>query len=198
VWFPGYGWVTFDPTPAGVGSTEALTSWLWPGRFLFDGLQHRWNKWILDYNLESQSGLFQRVAEFLRPRPQTEEVVAGQTSQNSTGRMWGILLVVALSLSAYVLWRRPADNSPETRLYLKLRESCRRAGLVAGTAVAPLSLVEQLAQLHHPAHGPARSFVTRYLRARFGGQSLEPSHHEEMRVALEAVRRALRKTPTAS
>ena len=51
VWFPGYGWVQFDPTPGGTGTSAAVTSWLWPGRFLFDGLQHRWNKWVLDYNL---------------------------------------------------------------------------------------------------------------------------------------------------
>jgi transglutaminase-like putative cysteine protease len=50
VWFPGYGWVEFDPTPGGGGTAAAATSWLWPGRFLFDGLQHRWNKWVLDYN----------------------------------------------------------------------------------------------------------------------------------------------------
>ena len=196
VWFPGYGWVPFDPTPAGAGTAEALTSWLWPGRFLFDGLQHRWNKWILDYNFESQSGLLQRLSELLRPQPQSEEVIAGEAPPDAEGSIWEVLLVVALALGGYVLWRRPADKSPETRLYLELRESCRRAGLAAGTGVAPLALVDQLAQLSHPAHAPARSFITGYLRSRFGGRTLEPSQREEMRLALVAARRALRRTPS--
>ena len=161
VWFPGYGWVPFDPTPAGAGTAEALTSWLWPGRFLFDGLQHRWNKWILDYNFESQSGLLQRLSELLRPQPQSEEIIAGEAPPDAEGSIWEVLLVVALALGGYVLWRRPADKSPETRLYLELRESCRRAGLAAGTGVAPLALVDQLAQLSHPAHAPGSQLHNR-------------------------------------
>src|SRR5690606_29937901 len=63
VWFPGYGWVTFDPTPPGGPGTEAATSWMWPGRIFFDGLQHRWNKWVLDYDMDSQLGIFSGLFE---------------------------------------------------------------------------------------------------------------------------------------
>src|SRR5690606_35052845 len=42
VWFPEHGWVTFDPTPAGTGTGSASAVWFWPGRILFDGIQHRW------------------------------------------------------------------------------------------------------------------------------------------------------------
>jgi len=55
-WFPGYGWVTFDPTPGGGGTSEVISSWFWPGRILFDGIQHRWNKWVLDYSVDDADG----------------------------------------------------------------------------------------------------------------------------------------------
>ncbi|HET9949066.1 MAG TPA: transglutaminaseTgpA domain-containing protein, partial [Longimicrobiales bacterium] len=57
VWFPGYGWVTFDPTPAGGGSGAGSRAWFWPGRIFFDGLQHRWSKWVLDYGADEQAGI---------------------------------------------------------------------------------------------------------------------------------------------
>ncbi|HZD03393.1 MAG TPA: DUF3488 and transglutaminase-like domain-containing protein, partial [Longimicrobiales bacterium] len=61
VWFPGFGWVPFDPTPPGAGPRTAADGWLWPGRFLFDALQHRWSTWVLDYDLRSQSEILQRL-----------------------------------------------------------------------------------------------------------------------------------------
>ena len=192
VWFPGYGWVPFDPTPAGAGSSEALTSWLWPGRFLLDGLQHRWNKWILDYDQESQSGLLRRVSELLRRDEPGGQAIDGRPSRDPAAMLWGILMALALAFGIYWMRRSSSDAGPETRLYLKLRESCRRAGLVPGDGLAPLTLVDELARRRHPAYRPARSLVLTYLRSRFGGQTLDDSDQDEMRTALTAVRRALR------
>ena len=192
VWFPGYGWVPFDPTPAGAGSSEALTSWLWPGRFLLDGLQHRWNKWILDYDQESQSGLLRRVSELLRRDEPGGQAIDGRPSRDPAAMLWGILMALALAFGIYWMHRSSSDAGPETRLYLKLRESCRRAGLVPGDGLAPLTLVDELARRRHPAYRPAHSLVATYLRSRFGGQTLDEADQEEMRTALTAVRRALR------
>ena len=192
VWFPGLGWVPFDPTPAGAGTSEALTSWLWPGRFFLDGLQHRWNKWVLDYDQESQSGLLRRAFELFRRDEPVSQAVDGRPSGDPAAMFWWILVAVALVLGVYWMRRSPSRGGPETRLYLKLRESCRRAGLVPGDGVAPLTLVDELARRRHPAYRPAQSLVTTYLRSRFGGQTLDDSDQEEMRNALTAVRRALR------
>jgi transglutaminase-like putative cysteine protease/uncharacterized metal-binding protein len=191
VWFPGYGWVPFDPTPAGAGTSEALTSWLWPGRFLLDGLQHRWNKWILDYDQEAQSGLIRRTSELFRRDGPTNQAADRPSSRDPVAVFWGILMVLALGLSVYWTNRGPSGG-PETRLYLRLRESCRRAGLVPNDGIAPLALVDELARRRHPAYRPAQSLVTTYLQSRFGGQTLDASAQEEMKVALAAVRRALR------
>ncbi len=191
MWFPGYGWVPFDPTPAGAGTSEALTSWLWPGRFLLDGLQHRWNKWILDYDQDSQVGLIRRASEIFGRDELTNRSLDSPSSRDPAAMFWGALVILALGLG--LRWaKRGPSGGPETRLYLRFRESCRRAGLMPTGAIAPLTLVDELARRRHPAHRPARSLVSTYLRSRFGGQPLDDSDQEEMKNALVAVRRALR------
>jgi len=191
VWFPRYGWVPFDPTPAEAGTSEAITSWLWPGRFLLDGLQHRWNKWILDYDQKSQSGLIRRASEIFGRDRLANQGNDSPSSRDPAAMFWGAIMVFALGLGLYWTNLRPSGG-PETRLYLRLRESCRRAGLVPSEGVAPLTLVDELARRRHPAHRPAQSLVTTYLRSRFGGQALDGTDKEEMKAALAAVRRALR------
>ncbi|HEU0053989.1 MAG TPA: DUF3488 and transglutaminase-like domain-containing protein, partial [Longimicrobium sp.] len=64
-WFPRYGWVTFDPTPA-ASRLDALRretdgGWAWPRLFWWDGVEYRWYKWVIDYNLEKQLSVFRGV-----------------------------------------------------------------------------------------------------------------------------------------
>ena len=194
VWFPGYGWVQFDPTPGGSGGSAAVTSWLWPGRFLFDGLQHRWNKWVLDYNLESQAGLFQRISALLGGRPRASQISPDQAQARRIGMDWTTLVVVVMALSTFVLLMSSRRHPPEVGLYLRFRESCSRAGFRADAGVAPLLLLDELARVRHPAHTRARRLVDYYLRSRFGGQELDTLQRQEMKNDLSNVRRALRRT----
>ena len=194
VWFPGYGWVQFDPTPGGAGTSAAVTSWLWPGRFLFDGLQHRWNKWVLDYNLESQSGLYRRISELMGGRTSEGQTSPGQTPGTRLGMGWLWLAVMVMTLGAAALLRRSRSHSPEVELYLQFRESCRRAGFRADAGVAPLVLLDELARVRHPARTRARRLVDYYLRSRFGGQELDTRQRREMKNDLSDVRRTLRRT----
>ena len=92
VWFPSYGWVSFDPTPAGTAGAVASTAWFWPGRFLFDAVQHRWNKWVLDYSVESQWGLLDRL------RTWSEEERAAPLRSPGTGGGW---------LGCWLRWSSP-------------------------------------------------------------------------------------------
>ncbi len=200
VWFPGFGWVQFDPTPAGAGTSAAVTSWLWPGRFLFDGLQHRWNKWVLDYSRESQSGLYQRISGLLRRQPRANPDSPDQAPATRVGMDWVTLMVVVMALGTFVLLLRSRRYPLEVGLYLRFRESCSRAGFRADPGVAPLLLVDELVRAKHPAHTRARRLVDYYLRSRFGGQELDNRQRREMKNDLSDARRALRRTraPTDS
>jgi transglutaminase-like putative cysteine protease len=194
VWFPGYGWVQFDPTPGGAGTSAAVTSWLWPGRFLFDGLQHRWNKWVLDYNMEAQSGLYQRISEMFGRQRTESQVSSGRTPTTGVDIRWMMIVLMVMAVSAILLLRRTRRLSPEAELYLEFRESCRRAGFRADAGVAPLVLLDELASVRHPAHSRARRLVDYYLRSRFGGLQLDVDQQKEMKSDVADVRRHLRRT----
>lgn len=191
-WFPGYGWVTFDPTPAGDGSSEVISAWFWPGRILFDGVQHRWNKWVLDYSVDDQVGIFsgllgdQRVPEF---NPQ--EPGAG-TGPNPLGAV-AILVLLALGW----LWARKggAAFDPSTQMYLQLRAASTRAGVGVSPGLTPLALVERIRQERSTTARAAERLVDLYLRARYGSEELGESDLREMRAALKAARRTLRTRP---
>ena len=145
-----------------------------------------------EHVFHGKSGLLRLVSElFLRDEP-GGQAIDGRPSSDPAAMFWGILMALALAFGVYWMYRSSSHAGPETRLYLKLRESCRRAGLIPGDGLAPLTLVDELARRRHPAYRPAHRLVTTYLRSRFGGQTLNDSDQEEMRTPLTAVRRALR------
>jgi transglutaminase-like putative cysteine protease len=189
VWFPSFGWVTFDPTPGGAGSSAAATAWYWPGRFLFDAIQHRWSTWVLDYNVETQGSVFDRLRRW------SEDGLNRPMNPGASGTRWWLLgaALLALAGAVWAYFRRAGAARPfETRAYLRVLELCRRAGVVGNATVAPLELVEELERRAHPAAAPARRVVELYLRARFGAVPLDERERRTVQVALGSLRGMLR------
>ena len=54
-YFPEYGWVTFDPTPAGPGS-EPMTGWSRISLYM-DAARQMWREWIVNYDFSHQARL---------------------------------------------------------------------------------------------------------------------------------------------
>ena len=106
---------------------------------------------------------------------------------------WMMLAVMVMTLSAIVVHKKSRRRSFEVELYLKFRESCRRAGFTADAGVAPLLLLDELSSASHPAHSRGRTVVDYYLRSRFGGQDLDALERQEMKTGLADARRALRR-----
>lgn len=189
-WFPGFGWVTFDPTPSrAAGADAAALSWWWPGRFLLDGLEHRWDKWVLDYNLGTQLALFDR----------TRGLFSSHHGASSTGApalprrlAWllaalGVLLAIVVALSA-----RPTSRPLETRYYLKLRKAYDAAGYELSPPGAPLGLLGTLREQDAPGLADAGRLVELYVTRRFGGAPGQDAEHTAMQTHLKAAIRALR------
>jgi len=60
VYFPGYGWITFDPTPAGNGSGAGLFGRL---TLYWDWFQFAWSEWIVNYDFSHQISLAENAKQ---------------------------------------------------------------------------------------------------------------------------------------
>jgi protein-glutamine gamma-glutamyltransferase len=65
VYFPGSGWVTFDPTPPsdelgrGTGWTDKLRRW-------FDTMRFKWFKWVIEYDIYQQLSIFDGIGDLFQ------------------------------------------------------------------------------------------------------------------------------------
>ncbi len=63
VFFPGYGWITFDPTPPG---NEQRGGLLQRFSMYWDWFQYAWGEWIINYDFGHQLSLAQNVQKTSR------------------------------------------------------------------------------------------------------------------------------------
>lgn len=198
-WFPGYGWVMFDPTPSTTtDSAAAQRPWFAPLRFLVDGLEHRWNKWVLEYSVDLQLGLFRRAADAL-----TAPAVRPSGEKTHPLRRVTPFLVAALVLLAVVRLLTGRGRGGrisvglETRLYLRLRRAYRHTGSVTEHD-PPLAFLGKLKRAGAPGAELAEAVVGLYLDSRFGGIDIGESGRSRMREALDAALRSVRRSRRAA
>ena len=194
VWFPEYGWVTFDATPPGDGAGTVDAAWFWPGRILIDGIQHRWSKWVLDYGSDEQFGLLSRWSGLLTGRTETAAGGSAPDTGSRFPRSVPIALVFVVVATAWA-WRRSEARvlGPGVRVYLSLRSACARAGLGMSPGLTPAGLLAVVREGCPEAAAPTERIVDSYLRSRWGGESLGEVELKDMRRALTEVRAALRR-----
>ena len=173
VFFPGYGWVTFDPTPGGGTAAVAATSTgdrFGALRRLADGLSHRWGKWVLDYDIGTQLRLLERFAAPFE-RPSDAPVTA-----RGVGRGWyvvaALIALAVLAVSLRRFRRAPSERAgAATRAYVTLRRSYERAGYPVSASTPPLAFAALVRDA--PGAEPARAAIELYVGNRFGGVELD-------------------------
>ncbi|MEX0979514.1 MAG: DUF3488 and transglutaminase-like domain-containing protein [Gemmatimonadota bacterium] len=191
VWFPQIGWVIFDPTPPGTAGAAGTTAWSWPGRHFLDGLQYRWDRWVLEYGFEEQSDLLDRTSgifDALGDPSATGTSLGGRIR----ARFWIAGLVLAGLLGAWLFRRAGRRHSPESRVFLRLRAFYERAGIAGAAALSPLDFLDRLRRDRAPGLSHAERVVDLYLRARFSPRGIGDAGRREMSSSLKAARRAVR------
>lgn len=198
VWFPEWGWVPFDPTPAGTADLlerEARGSWLWSSRLWMDGVEYRWNRWVLDYDLDRQLGVFRGISAFFSQG--AERAVPASTRRRPVqfATRW-LLLVLGAGLVLVLArgWRPGRRLPPASRTYLALRRAYARAGWAEASGDGPLAFAETLARDDAPGAEDAARAVDLYLRARFSDAQGDASVRDELTRRAASARAAVRRT----
>ncbi|HXJ06819.1 MAG TPA: DUF3488 and transglutaminase-like domain-containing protein [Candidatus Acidoferrum sp.] len=207
VYFPGTGWMTFDPTPPGAGPADGLFSRL--GKYL-DWFELSWNEWVINYDFVHQVLLAQNMQR--STRTWTEIARAWFQNQQDRGRRWmrswngGLRLLLPLAIALFLLalrfdlvaslvrrmWLSWQLRSPEiarsnpqlaSRFYGELLYLLERRGFVRQPTQTPFEFAAAVSQ---PRLALAlREFTQCYTQARFGGL---PCDSIRLRTLLEQIR----------
>jgi hypothetical protein len=213
-YFPGYGWVSFDPTPA--APVEVRTGWnRWA--LYADAMASFWREWVVSYDVSHQYILGRRAAqggaEWIRRTRQWGRMQydawleaarrTGQAASDAPWRWGGMALAVAglLVLGAYSgrLWRmvrerrvaaRP-ERSPRvaaTIWYERVLRMLAKRGWQKLPAQTPAEFVAALKD--DRVSGPLAQFAEHYERARFGDSAVDAARlPEDYEQVVEASRR---------
>lgn len=151
-WFPHYGWVTFDPTPAAAPARGGKIPISSIGSF-------------------TDTGQFQHQT---RRADTSSASTGGSTTVHSTGSSDTVLFVVlgvfaVLFAAAFFAWRRRAPLGPDG-LLAELERALARSGRPIGSGVT-LSAVER----RFRTSPEAAAYVRTLRAARFGGATATPT-----------------------
>ncbi len=213
VYFPGSGWITFDPTPAAAENSGLLSRL---AKYL-DWMQLTWSEWVINYDFSHQVQMAQTLqrssrnwtqalsAWFARAQINSRQRLKSMQLRHGTlGLLLPLLLILLLMALRYDLlgkvlrrlrlyWQLHAPKSPQanpllaSRLYAELLRLLERHGFSRRPAETPL---EFASSVQAPRLGPAvREFTRIYTSARFGGAACDTLR---LRHLLEQVREAPR------
>lgn len=218
-YFPGHGWVVFDPTPS-LGPAQPATAWLTLNHYL-DALELFWINWIVGFDSFRQVTLFQDAQrEALYAKQQAERlwmlftrrlsVLLRETiftSKPSQSRMRGRLflgkfvfgsLLIFLSTTIfavlfYGIRRRRAFRSPQahhvSEAYAQWLRFLSQRGFFRRASQTPL---EFSLSITDPALRLVAVEMTRvYNSLRFSGRPLGPQDYQSLRSRLRLTMKSL-------
>jgi protein-glutamine gamma-glutamyltransferase len=214
VYFPGAGWVTFDPTPPASEKSGLLSR---IAKYI-DWIQLSWSEWVINYDFGHQMQMAQNVQR--ASRNWTESLRAWfehaqlrnrhrlkslQLRHGTLGPLLPLILIFVLLALRYELigklmrrlrlyWHLHSRESPKanpllaSRLYAELLRLLERHGFARRAAQTPL---EFALTIQTPALAPAvREFTSIYACARYGGA---PCDTLRLRHLLQQIREAPRR-----
>jgi len=211
-YFSPYGWITFDPTPAGAAAATP-DSWSRTGLYL-DALRQFWREWVINYDFAHQVSLSNDVVtrsrnwldvarlwahggyDGLMERARHVEAQARTSPKRSAGVALGAmgLLLLLLNLGRLrrmVRVRRLARNpasAPQAAASIWYGRMLRSLGRRGWRKLPEHTPKEFVGSIGDPQlRGPVAAFTDHYERARFGNSAQDAQALPEI---YEAIRNA--------
>jgi protein-glutamine gamma-glutamyltransferase len=211
-YFPGYGWISFDPTPGG-GTLTGAGGW---NRVMLyvDAMASFWREWVINYDARHQQSLGESalrgsrsMIERMREWAQHHYVEMLAKAKNAQAKIsesprgWGalgilmaVLLLLAVNARALLRWfrerrlARHPEDAPSLAATLWYRRATGWLGRKGWKKTPAQTPSEFLARIEDPImRARVEKFVRAYEAARFGESSDHacklPELYEEMTTA---------------
>ena len=214
VFFPGYGWLTFDPTPTSEEKAGGLFAQL---GFYLDWFELQWGEWIINYDFFHQYTLAQTLQRAsrdwtLRWRTRFEDArnagaerVHDWQTHLAAAPLWFPFTLAALVLAGLcarsrtlrerilVAWKlraRDAAVPPHTAalFYRRMLLLLERRGWRKSPAQTPLEFAASVSDV--AAAAPVAQLTALYQVSRFGGRGADARTFAALLSSLEAALRS--------
>lgn len=202
-YFPGEGWVSFDPTPAAsVPSAEASRLALY-----LDAMTSFWREWIVNYDFAHQRSLGEDGIRTTRTwiarlrksigKPYARLLHAAHSTQGGTSGGLNITLRLAVGFACLLLllgnltalwrwleqtsWKRRPGNAPRQSAslwYERMTKTLDRRGWHKTPGQTPIEFVEVISDVR--VKKSVASFTQHYERARFAGSAEDAKRLPEL------------------
>ena len=169
VYFPGYSWVPFEPTPG-----QALPDIMMPAEG--ESLESS-GEFFGEFDVDCLDDIADECLQYVEPFFGADTDSAGSAAQGGTPRwLWVLLVLVGLSATATATWwafRRYMFGSYEPDdVYGRVQALAAVGGLGGATPKTPYQFGERLKALL-PLHRERLDLIVdTYVRARYGGRRL--------------------------
>ncbi len=182
VFFPKLGWIRFDPSPPD-STVRSITEHFPQIAQFFDYLRLRWNKYIVEYDLQSQVSLFERmgrnVSRLVRrnssgmERDRTERNLSQQLSKIPKEDIWKILGGILILAGSIYLLRWTLRRRTRRRGSSRFQEVLRVAAAFGHRKESHITAEEWAREVEADEDRlPCLEHLTQlYYRERFGGIS---------------------------
>jgi hypothetical protein len=215
VFFPGYGWLTFDPTPPSEDKPAGLFAQL---GFYVDWFELQWGEWIINYDFLHQYTLAQALSRasrdwtsrwrerFEEARNAGAERVRAWQTRLASAPLWfpvtlAMLVIAGLCarsrtlrerlLLAWQLRARDAALPPHTAalFYRRMLLLLERRGWRKSPAQTPLEFAASFSLSDDGAAAPVAQLTALYQASRFGGRGADAKTFAALLASLEAALR---------
>jgi hypothetical protein len=202
-YFPGFGWLTFDPTPP---SNEAPPGMLTELSHYWDWFQLQWSEWVINYDFVHQVTVAQSVGRISRDwaeriraefsslrRSMTDEMKRWQdrVSRSPSGRtgffvIFGLFVFAVLILRPevrrrfMVMWRTRIVPAREMTPHLATLQYGEMLRILEGGGIhktpeqTPMEFASSLPSGNLTA--PVYELTSMYQAVRYGGKPADPQH----------------------
>jgi hypothetical protein len=199
VFFSGYGWLTFDPTPPSAVLVPAQGGVLGNLEEWYDSLKLQWYKWVVEYDLEKQMAFFRGIGDAMgdlkkifpqpkgnpRSRQAWRDGAKEWASRTSTwvtilspfvlAFLWHVGFFHLLGRLLMRLWprRREVPDGAMEALYDQMMLTLERQGIGRGASETPSELAARLVAAEYGAADSVLRVTRGFEAARYAER--EPS-----------------------